>query len=170
VSQHEILHFMFQCHIWKYEKYSLLQIQIDQKTSFKILNIKLHMTFWHHHKWSPPRTHVKWWHLVVPEETEVKWAYLLLLKKLRGLSPRANYTDRATAACRRSDCPLLRIEGATWSAWRIPTSVFSVFERGAATFLSSSSSVVLTRLSGPHSRPTTFFCSARELNPGPLDL
>jgi hypothetical protein len=33
-----------------------------------------------------------------------------------GLSPRANYTDRATAACRRSDCQLLRIEGATWSA------------------------------------------------------
>jgi hypothetical protein len=25
--------------------------------------------------------------------------------------PRANYTDRATAACRRSDCQLLRIEG-----------------------------------------------------------
>jgi hypothetical protein len=25
-------------------------------------------------------------------------------KKLHGLSPRANYTDRATAACRRSDC------------------------------------------------------------------
>jgi hypothetical protein len=35
--------------------------------------------------------------------------------KLRGLSPQANYTDRATAACRRSDCLLLRIEGATWS-------------------------------------------------------
>jgi hypothetical protein len=33
-----------------------------------------------------------------------------------GLSPRANYTDRATAACRRSDCQLVRIEGATWSA------------------------------------------------------
>jgi hypothetical protein len=43
------------------------------------------------------------------------------------LSPRANYTDRATAACRRSDCQLLRIEGATWSAWRIPTVVFLVF-------------------------------------------
>jgi hypothetical protein len=27
-------------------------------------------------------------------------------KKLHGLSPRANYTDRATAACRRSDCQL----------------------------------------------------------------
>jgi hypothetical protein len=36
--------------------------------------------------------------------------------KLHGLSPRANYTDRATAACRRSYCQLLRIKGATWSA------------------------------------------------------
>jgi hypothetical protein len=36
--------------------------------------------------------------------------------KLHGLSPRANYTDRATAACRRCDCQLLRIEGATWLA------------------------------------------------------
>jgi hypothetical protein len=47
-------------------------------------------------------------------------------KKLHGLSPRANYTDRATAACRRSDCQLLRIKGATWSTWRISTAVFSV--------------------------------------------
>jgi hypothetical protein len=38
------------------------------------------------------------------------------IKKLHGLSPRANYTDRAIAACWRSDCQLLRIEGATWSA------------------------------------------------------
>jgi hypothetical protein len=44
------------------------------------------------------------------------------------------------------------------------------FITGAATFLSSSSSVVLTRLSGPRSRPTTFFGSARESKPGPLDL
>jgi hypothetical protein len=29
--------------------------------------------------------------------------------KLHGLSPRANYTDQETAACRRSDCQLLRI-------------------------------------------------------------
>jgi hypothetical protein len=39
-----------------------------------------------------------------------------LKTKLHGLSPQANYTDRATAACRRSDCQLVRIEGATWSA------------------------------------------------------
>jgi hypothetical protein len=40
--------------------------------------------------------------------------------KLRGLSPRMNYIDWATAACRRSYCQLLRVEGTTWSAWRIP--------------------------------------------------
>jgi hypothetical protein len=48
-------------------------------------------------------------------------------KKLHSLSPRANYTDRATATCRRSDCQLLRIKSATWSAWWVPTVVFSVF-------------------------------------------
>jgi CBS-domain-containing membrane protein len=32
-------------------------------------------------------------------------------KKLHGLSPRANYTDRATAACRRSDCQLFADRG-----------------------------------------------------------
>jgi hypothetical protein len=58
------------------------------------------------------------------------FALISLIKtktKLHGLSPRANYTDRETAACWRSDCQLVRIEGATWSAWRIPTAVFSVF-------------------------------------------
>jgi hypothetical protein len=55
--------------------------------------------------------------------------FLPLHKKteLHGLSPRANYTDRATAASRRSDWQLLLIEGSTWSAWRIPTAVFLVF-------------------------------------------
>jgi hypothetical protein len=36
--------------------------------------------------------------------------------KLHGLSPQANCIDRATAACRRSDCQLLRIKSATLSA------------------------------------------------------
>jgi hypothetical protein len=39
--------------------------------------------------------------------------------KLYGLSPRANYTDRATTGCRRNDCQLLRTEGVTWSANRL---------------------------------------------------
>jgi hypothetical protein len=54
----------------------------------------------------------------------------------------------------------LRIGDATWSAWRIPTAVFSVFWTWAASFLSSSSSVVIMRQSGPRSRPTTFSGSA----------
>jgi hypothetical protein len=52
---------------------------------------------------------------------------------------------------------VLRIEGATWSAWRIPTVVISArFSRPEPLFfLSSSSSIILMRLSGPRSRPTT---------------
>jgi hypothetical protein len=38
------------------------------------------------------------------------------INKLHGLSPRANYTNRATVASRRSGCQLLRINGAAWSA------------------------------------------------------
>jgi hypothetical protein len=41
---------------------------------------------------------------------------VLCKKRLHGLSLRANCTDQATADCRRSDCQLLLIEGATWSA------------------------------------------------------
>jgi hypothetical protein len=36
--------------------------------------------------------------------------------KFHGLSPRTNYTYRATAACQRSDYQLFRIKGATLSA------------------------------------------------------
>jgi hypothetical protein len=51
------------------------------------------------------------------------YIYIIYIKnlKLHGPSPRANYTDRATAACRRSDCQLVRIEGATWSALPVPS-------------------------------------------------
>jgi hypothetical protein len=48
--------------------------------------------------------------------TYVYYTNLNLKLKLHGLSPRANYTDRATATCQRSDCQLVRVEGATWSA------------------------------------------------------
>jgi hypothetical protein len=43
---------------------------------------------------------------------------------------RANYTGRATTACLRDQCQILRIED---RARRIPTAVFSVFWAGAAT-------------------------------------
>jgi hypothetical protein len=50
------------------------------------------------------------------ERTYTKYFEKKKKTTILGLSPRANYTDRATAACRRSDCQLFRIEGATWSA------------------------------------------------------
>jgi hypothetical protein len=45
------------------------------------------------------------------------------ITKLRDFSLQANYTDRATAACRRSLVPTLRIEGVAWSAQRIPMAI-----------------------------------------------
>jgi hypothetical protein len=51
----------------------------------------------------------------------------LLIKKLYGLSPRANYTDRATAACRRSDCQLFADRGCHVISVTDPWAVFSVF-------------------------------------------
>jgi hypothetical protein len=55
---------------------------------------------------------------VCPNQSRMgqKWNACSITKTLHGLSPRANYTDRSTAACRRSDSQLLRIEDATWSA------------------------------------------------------
>jgi hypothetical protein len=59
--------------------------------------------------------------------------------------------------------PLVGEVSASFSGQRVsrgqrnesPRPLISVFKTGAATFLSSSSSVILTRLSGPRSRPTT---------------
>jgi hypothetical protein len=48
--------------------------------------------------------------------------------------------------------------------------ILDFLDTGAATFLLSSSSVVLTRLSGPRSRPTTFFLVVPGIEPGPPDL
>jgi hypothetical protein len=85
--------------------------------------------------------------------------------KLRGVSPQANYTDRATAACRRSQCQLLRIVCVARSAQRIPTAVnLGSLDPESQLFHSSSSSVILTRLSGPRSRPTTCFMNTKYYN------
>jgi hypothetical protein len=54
-------------------------------------------------------------HFTVPTLRLVK-AVHTYITYIHDLSPRANYTDRATAASRRSGCQFLRIKGATWSA------------------------------------------------------
>jgi hypothetical protein len=47
--------------------------------------------------------------------------------ELRGLSPRANYRDWATATYRRSWGELLRTEDVVWATQRFPMAVLSVF-------------------------------------------
>jgi hypothetical protein len=75
--------------------------------------------------------------------------------ELRGLSPRANYSDRTTADFRESYCQLLRIEGVSPGKRRGYLRPYSRFPRlEPLLFLSSSPSIVLTKLSEPHSRPT----------------
>jgi hypothetical protein len=54
----------------------------------------------------------------VQKQQQMSTSYITAQKKerknkLRGLSLQANYTNRATSACRRSDCQLLLREGAT---------------------------------------------------------
>jgi hypothetical protein len=83
-------------------------------------------------------------------------------KKNRGLSPRANYTDRATAACRRSDCQLFADRGCYMVSVTDPYSRILGFLDRSCYFSVSISSVALTRLSGPRSRPNTFFSGSAE--------
>jgi hypothetical protein len=59
-------------------------------------------------------------HLPTYSILNMYWSFLFEVhkikkNKLRGLSPLANYTHRAAAACRRSECQLLQISDATWS-------------------------------------------------------
>jgi hypothetical protein len=87
------------------------------------------------------------------------------------MSPRANYTDQATAACRRSDCQLLRIEGATWSAWRIPTAVYSRFSRQEPLFFYQVAPQLYSRgWVDLVPDPLLFFLVVPGIEPGPPDL
>jgi hypothetical protein len=87
--------------------------------------------------------------------------------KLRGLSLRANYTDRRLSA------KLVWIEGYRVVSAANPLRPYSRISRPESLLcLSSSSSIVLTKLSGPCSRPPTSrkIWHRREFNPEPMDL
>jgi hypothetical protein len=91
--------------------------------------------------------------------------------KLHGLSPRENYTDRATAACRRSDCQLVRIEGATWSTWRIPPTVFLGFlDRSRYFSIKYLLSLYSRGWVHPVPDPLHFFLVVPGIEPGPPNL
>jgi hypothetical protein len=90
-------------------------------------------------------------------------------KKLHALSPRANYTDRETAACRRSDCQLLRIKGATWSAWRIPKPYSRVSRQEPLLFYQVAPQLYSRGWVDPVPDPL-FFLVVPGIEPGPPDL
>jgi hypothetical protein len=75
----------------------------------------------------------------------------MIKTKFRDFSPQANHTDRAIATCR-----YYQIESVAWSAQRIPTAVSLGFlDPELLLFHSSNCSIILTRLTGPRSRPTS---------------
>jgi hypothetical protein len=97
----------------------------------------------------------------------LSWNRLCSPKKiLHGLSPQANYIDGGTAACRRSDCQLLRIEGARWSAWRIPTAVFSISRQEPLLFYQVAPQLYSRGWVDPVPDPLLFFLVVLESNPG----
>jgi hypothetical protein len=69
-----------------------------------------------------------------------------------------------------SNCQLFVDRGCHVVSVTDPYGRILFFYTEAATFLSSSSSVVLTRLSRPCSRPTTFFLVVPGIDSGPPDL
>jgi hypothetical protein len=119
------------------------------------------------------RREYRWLCLPVPSWT--LWTAVYWIKKtteLHGLSPRANYTDRATAACRRSNCQLVRIEGATWPTWRIPPAVFSRFSRQEPLLFYQVAPQLYSR-GWVHPVPVPllfFFLVVPGIEPGPPDL
>jgi hypothetical protein len=122
-------------YIFKIELHAWLRPWITSLNGFKKKSAKLNPsreksdeTKWTGSTERHKHSSVRYWNCSDADQTSATIQYNKQNKnKLHSLSPRANYTDRATAACRRSHCQLLRIKGATWSAWRIPTAVFSVF-------------------------------------------
>jgi hypothetical protein len=78
-------------------------------------------------------------------------------KKLRGFSPQANYTDRASDRSLSAKLvPNLADRGCRVVSATDPHSRnLGFLDPGPLLLHSSSSSIILTRLSGPRSRPTT---------------
>jgi hypothetical protein len=88
--------------------------------------------------------------------------------KLRGLSPRANYTVRATAARRQSDCQLLRIEGGQRDGSLRPYSRFSRQEQ--LLFYQAAPQLYSRGWVDPGPDPLLFFLVVPRIEPGTPDL
>jgi hypothetical protein len=86
------------------------------------------------------------------EISDVEQSASLVLKQNK--TKQAPWSESVSGLYRPSDSRLSAWLVPTF-VWRIPTALFSVSRLEPLLFLSSNSSVVLTRLNGPRSRPTT---------------
>jgi hypothetical protein len=83
-----------------------------------------------------------------------------------------SYVHTDDRRARRSYCRTVPVEGVVWLAQQVPTSVnVKSFRPKPLFFLGSSSSFIITRLSGIHSRLNSSrkMWKRRISNPGPLD-
>jgi hypothetical protein len=103
-------------------------IQAPQNGAFASLSFQLKLCY----SWAPSRS----------ERCGEEKNHKLKKNNLCGFSPQANYNDRATAACRRS----LTVPHGRYLDFLYPEPLL---------LHSSSSSVILMRLSGPRSGPAT---------------
>jgi hypothetical protein len=87
--------------------------------------------------------------------------------KLCCRSPQANYTDWATAACRRSWSQPLRIEGVAWSVQQIPTATGFLDHNRYCSILNCPHEAQWTPFQTPYFSANLI---GSGIEPGPLDL
>jgi hypothetical protein len=93
-------------------------------------------------------------------------AVLSAITKLRSFSPQAKYTDRATATCRAKLVRTFADRACCVVRATDPTAVnLDFLDSKPLVFISSSSSIILKRLSGPRSRPTKKKTKLRGFSP-----
>jgi hypothetical protein len=98
------------CSLWVNTTLQFLYLRCVKLNSWRLCIVKLKHD-WNKYYWQTV-VFVKLYSQNLKQKRGLKSLDLDANKNiLRGFSLRANYTDRATTACRRSYCQLLRIEG-----------------------------------------------------------
>jgi hypothetical protein len=91
----------------------------------------------------------------IPRESKIFMKCFTKQTHIRSYDMETPWSESARGLYRKSDRRLaklgqrLRIDGVSWTAQRIPTSASPISTPEPLLFLPSSSSIVLTRLSGP---------------------
>jgi hypothetical protein len=115
------------------------------------------------------------WHPSCTNFSAVEMLHNLKKKNLRGFGPLANYADWTTAASWRSSANFWGQRVLRGQRNESPGRILGFLDRSRYYFFQVAPQLysrVLTRLSGPRSRPTASqkIWKCRKSNPGPLDL